>query len=70
MAEPKKRTNKSKRGMRQMHQRIVVPGFGYCQSCHESKLPHRVCKSCGKYNGKEVFKTDIEIKKEVPLEKE
>lgn len=25
-----------------------------CPNCHEPKLPHRVCPSCGYYNGREV----------------
>ncbi|MDU5471414.1 MAG: 50S ribosomal protein L32, partial [Peptoniphilus harei] len=25
-----------------------------CPNCHEMKLPHRVCPSCGHYAGKEI----------------
>jgi large subunit ribosomal protein L32 len=25
-----------------------------CPHCHAPKLPHRVCPSCGYYNGREV----------------
>lgn len=69
MAEPKKRGNKSKRGMRRMHDKIKSPNFIYCPNCHEAMMPHMVCKTCGKYRGK----TIIQIKKEkevtTPVEK-
>lgn len=29
-----------------------------CSNCGETKLPHRVCKSCGHYDGEEVL--DVE----------
>ncbi len=25
-----------------------------CPNCHEPRLPHRVCPSCGYYNGRKV----------------
>ncbi|WP_160690276.1 50S ribosomal protein L32 [Clostridium sp. C2-6-12] len=31
-----------------------LPGIVECPQCHEMKLAHRVCKSCGYYKGKEV----------------
>lgn len=31
---------------------------GECPRCHEPKLPHRVCKNCGFYNGKDVLKLE------------
>ena len=26
-----------------------------CPQCHSAKLPHRVCRACGYYNGREVL---------------
>lgn len=50
MALPKKRTSRSKRGMRRSHDCIVPPNVVYCQ-CGEATLPHRICPSCGIYKG-------------------
>jgi large subunit ribosomal protein L32 len=30
--------------------------YVFCPNCKEPKLPHRVCPSCGQYNGREIFK--------------
>ena len=58
MAEPKKRTNKSKTNMRRMHHKASRPAVIFCGNCHEPVLRHHVCKFCGYYRGKKV----IEIK--------
>ena len=34
-----------------------------CPQCHEMKLPHKVCKSCGNYDGKKVVETEKKEKK-------
>ena len=52
MAVPKRRTSKSKTKMRRASNSKMVP------QCHEPKLPHRVCLSCGSYDGKEVVSVD------------
>jgi large subunit ribosomal protein L32 len=31
-----------------------VPALRRCPRCHEPALPHRVCKNCGTYAGREV----------------
>ena len=64
MAEPKKRTNKSKTGMRRMHIRALRPSLNYCSNCHEAKLSHRVCPSCGFYKGKQVVIKDVKDQKD------
>ncbi len=59
MAVPKRRTSKSKKNMRRAANSKMVPtGFVECPQCHETKLPHRVCQTCGSYNGKEVVTVD------------
>ena len=52
MAVPKRRTSKSKKGMRRSHHRIIPKGVQYCTACSEPVLPHRVCDSCGFYQGR------------------
>ena len=34
------------------------PTFSSCPRCHEPIMPHRVCKNCGYYDGKEVVSTN------------
>ena len=35
-------------------QRITEDPIRECPQCHEQKLPHRVCRSCGYYKGEPV----------------
>ncbi len=55
MAEPKKRTNNSKQGMRRMHDKINAGAIIYCEKCHEKKLRHQICYNCGSYKSKEIL---------------
>lgn len=58
MAVPKKRTSKARRNSRRSSVwKLSLPGIVECPQCHEAKLAHRVCKSCGYYDGKQVIKT-------------
>ena len=55
MAVPKKRTSKSRKGMRRSHHAIKAnAAVMVCPSCGELKLMHRVCESCGIYKGAQV----------------
>jgi large subunit ribosomal protein L32 len=55
-AVPKTRISKSRRGKRRSHQALKAPHLVICTQCREPHLPHRVCPSCGYYNGAEVAK--------------
>ena len=55
MAVPKKRTSKSRKGMRRAHDHVDLPTVIYC-SCGEPTLPHRVCPGCGNYKGRQLLK--------------
>ena len=37
-----------------MTHKITPPGIHECPQCHSAKLPHRVCRTCGYYAGREV----------------
>lgn len=53
MAVPKKRTSKSRRGMRRAHDSIkFTAAVEVCDNCGELSLRHHVCESCGFYRGK------------------
>lgn len=56
MAVPKFRTSRSKKRKRRAGNKPQVQvAVSECPHCHEPKLPHRVCMSCGYYKGEEVI---------------
>ncbi|MDD4568507.1 MAG: 50S ribosomal protein L32 [Tepidanaerobacteraceae bacterium] len=60
MANPKHKTTKSKRGSRRSHWKLALPTTSECPKCHEPRLPHRACPSCGYYKNREVIKIKAE----------
>jgi len=54
MANPTNKTSKARTKKRRTHKGIGAPSATLCPQCHEPKLPHRVCMSCGTYKGREV----------------
>ncbi len=58
MAVPKNKVSKARRNKRRANWKLNAPGMVECPQCHEFKMPHRVCKFCGYYNGKEVIKVE------------
>lgn len=56
MAAPKRRTSKAKRNSRRASAyRLNKATVSECPQCHEPKLPHRVCGSCGYYKNREII---------------
>lgn len=55
MANPKHRASKSKIGSRRSHWKLALPSISECPQCHEPRLPHRACPSCGYYKDREVI---------------
>jgi large subunit ribosomal protein L32 len=56
MAVPKKKQSPSRRDKRRAnHDKMDPPTVNLCPQCSEPKIPHRVCGSCGYYNGREVI---------------
>jgi large subunit ribosomal protein L32 len=56
MAVPKRKHSKSRRDKRRSsHWKLTAPSIVACPSCGAYHLPHRVCKACGKYDGREVL---------------
>ncbi len=60
MAVPKRKTSKARHNSRHATWKLEAPVLVPCPQCHEPKLPHRVCPSCGFYKQKEIIK----VKKE------
>ncbi len=49
MALPKRKISKSRRDKRRTHYKLTETTISKCSHCHQSKLPHRACPSCGYY---------------------
>ena len=61
MAVPKRRHSRSRTRKRRSHDALTAPGISTCVECGEPKMPHRICPSCGMYNGRSVYSLDAEI---------
>ncbi|RJQ53343.1 MAG: 50S ribosomal protein L32 [Nitrospiraceae bacterium] len=55
MPNPTSRHSKARRDKRRANWKIQLPGVSVCPECREPRLPHRVCMSCGSYNGKKIL---------------
>ncbi len=59
MAVPKRKHSKARRDKRRSNVwKMEAPAIMKCPQCGEFKLPHRVCKACGFYKGREVIKVE------------
>ena len=54
MAQRKRRWSKQRTHKRRSTWKLETPKFATCAHCHEPVMPHRVCPTCGYYNGEEV----------------
>lgn len=57
-ALPKRKKSKARSGKRLSHNAVKPPATEECPQCHNPKLPHHVCPTCGTYNGREVIKME------------
>ena len=53
-AVPFRKTSKTRKRMRRTHYKISGAQTTTCSVCGAIIKPHRVCKECGSYKGKEV----------------
>lgn len=60
MAVPKKKTSKSRRGMRRAHDFDTPANFVICKNCGKPVLPHHVCQFCNFYNGRNVKVSEVQ----------
>lgn len=54
-AVPFRKVSKTRGRKRRTHYKISENGVTTCPKCGEIVRPHRVCKACGTYKGKEVL---------------
>lgn len=55
MANPTHRHSKARRDKRRANWKGTMPNLVICPECKEVKESHRVCLSCGSYNGRKVL---------------
>lgn len=55
MANPTHRHTRSRRDKRRANWKGSIATLMTCPTCKEPKLPHKVCMSCGSYNGRKVM---------------
>ena len=51
---PKKKHSRRRAKGRWAHKSLTPAGRSLCSRCQSVRLPHRVCPTCGFYNGREV----------------
>jgi len=54
MAVPKRKKSKSRVRMRRAQKKAVIPEVAGCSDCGADRQAHRVCPSCGRYNGRQI----------------
>jgi len=57
MAVPKKKMSRSRTRRRKAQWKASTPTSATCGQCGQPKLPHRACKECGTYAGRDVVET-------------
>jgi len=57
MAVPKKKMSRSRTRQRKASWKVKAPTSVNCEHCGKPKLPHRACRECGTYAGREVIET-------------
>lgn len=55
---PKNKTSRSRRDKRRANWKMATVSLSKCPKCGELMIPHRVCKSCGTYNKREIISVD------------
>lgn len=60
MANPRFKFTPSRRDMRRAHWKTEISSVSFCPNCKQPKISHRICPSCGFYNGEFVY---LKVKK-------
>ena len=61
MAVPKCKVSSARRDKRRgSNWKLSAPSVAVCPKCGEPVAPHRACKACGTYNGRQVIAAKAE----------
>ena len=60
MPNPKRRHSKARTSKRRANDFLTPKSVSVCTQCGASVMPHRVCKDCGFYKGREVIEAEAE----------
>jgi len=60
MAAPKRKTSKMQKRLRRSSHVRPLPTVNVCSECGEPSQPHRVCRSCGQYAGRQVLTLSLD----------
>lgn len=55
MAVPKKKMSRSRTRRRKAQWKVAAPTLATCSQCGSKHVPHRVCRVCGTYAGRETI---------------
>lgn len=59
MAVPKRKHSKARKNKRRSNVwKLDAPAIDKCPKCGEYKRSHRLCDSCGNYNGRKVIEVE------------
>lgn len=59
MAVPKGKVSRQRRDKRRSSVwKLEAPAIVKCPNCGAFRVPHRACKACGQYNGRQVINVD------------
>jgi large subunit ribosomal protein L32 len=61
MAVPKKKTSKSRRGMRRAHDFDTPVNFVTCKNCGSPVVQHNICKFCNTYSGRNTKAANLDL---------
>lgn len=54
MAVPKRNHSNRRTATRKANWKLTETKLAVCPNCGAKILPHRICKACGYYNGKQI----------------
>ncbi len=63
MANPKRRHSNTRSRLRRAHDHLQKQTLNKCPQCQAPRVPHRICKACGYYRGKQVITVKVKEKR-------
>lgn len=59
MAVPRNRTSNARKNSRRAHHAKTPKQLAVCTNCKNPTLPHRICNSCGFYDGRKALELNL-----------